>query len=104
MWESLDQRVSGGIYELDLSTEARRLYRVWPRAQSWHRVGAGQALLTKTLALGAAVASVAEIDGGVGSLDRKRFRRHHQIQGLSGAAARQGVRPLRHGARRHRRR
>src|ERR1700741_5596906 len=72
-----------------------------PRTQSRRRLRAGQNLRAETLALGAAVASVAEIDGGVGRLDRKGVRRHHQIQGLSVAAARQGVRPLRNGARRH---
>ena len=38
-----------------------------------------------------------------GGSDREGLERHHQVQGLSLAAARQGLRPLRHGARRHRR-
>src|SRR6202035_2323903 len=58
------------------------------RPQPRHRRRARQNLRAETLALGTAVASVAEIDGGVGRLDRKRVRRHHQIQGLSVAAAR----------------
>ena len=41
-------------------------------------------------------------DWGCGGREGKW--RHRQVQGVSGAAARQGVRPLRHGARRHRRR
>ena len=45
----------------------------------------------------------AEGAGRMGRLGGEGFRRHHQIQGLSRPAARQGLRPLRHGARRHRR-
>ena len=67
------------------------------------RARAGKDVRTQAVALGAAVASAAKGAGGMGRLGREGFRRHHQIQGLSGAAARQGLRPLRHGARRHRR-
>ena len=65
--------------------------------------GAGQDLRAQALALGAADASAAEGAGGVGRLGREGIRRQHQVQGVSRPAARQGVRPLRHGARRHRR-
>ena len=58
----------------------------------------------KIVALGAGLASAAEGAGGLGRRGREGIRRHHQVQGVPGAAARQGVRPLRHGARRHRRR
>ena len=67
-------------------------------------VGAGKNLRTEDFALGAGLAFAAEGAGGLGGCGRKGFRRHHQVQGVSGAAARQGVRPLRHGARWHRRR
>ena len=40
---------------------------------------------------------------GVGRIGREGLERHDQVQDLPVAAARQGVRPLRHGARRHRR-
>src|SRR5262245_22460847 len=62
--------------------------------------GAGQDLRTETVALGAAVASAAEGHRGLGLLDREGHQRHHQVQGVPGTAARQGLRPLRYGARR----
>src|ERR1700722_20345554 len=87
-----------GHYASNAPHKTWKLYRAWPHARSCFqprpRLRAGQDLRAETLALGAAVASAAKIHGGVGRLDRKGFRRHHQIQGLSGAAARQGVRPL----------
>src|SRR4029453_6084648 len=67
-------------------------------------VGARKKLRVEDFALGAGLAFAAEGAGGLGGRGRKGFRRHHQVQGVSGAAARQGVRPLRHGARWHRRR
>ena len=57
----------------------------------------------QAVALGAAHPSAAEGDGGLGRVDREGVERDHQVQDLPVAAARQGVRPLRHGARRHRR-
>ena len=71
--------------------------------RSDRRARAGQDFRTQAVALGSAVASVAEGARGLGRIGREGFRRNHQIQGLSRAAARQGLRPLRHGARRHRR-
>ena len=63
----------------------------------------GKDLRAQAFALGAAVASAAEGAGRMGRRGRKGIRRHAALQGLSLAAARQGLRPLRHGARRHRR-
>ena len=74
-----------------------------PAARGARRARAGQDLRAQALALGAADASAAEGDGGMGRLGREGVERHHQVQGVPVAAARQGVRPLRHGARRHRR-
>src|SRR3954462_1206742 len=65
-------------------------------------VGAGKNLRTEAVALGAGLAPAAEGARGLGRRGREAIRRQHQIQGLSGAATRQGVRSLRHGARRHR--
>src|SRR5258708_19625443 len=73
---------------------------------AWRRYGDGcgcrirprQDLRAAPVALGAAVASLAEGAGGLGLLDREGLERDDQVQGLSLAAARQGVRPLRHGA------
>ena len=63
----------------------------------------GQDRRAQAVALGAAHPSAAEGDGGLGLVDREGVERDHQVQDLPVAAARQGVRPLRHGARRHRR-
>ena len=69
-----------------------------------HRAGAGRKDdRTQAVALGAGLASTAEGAGGMGRRGREGFRRYHSLQGLPGAAAWQGFRPLRHGARRHRR-
>ena len=65
--------------------------------------GAGQDHRTQARALGAGVASAAQGLRGMGPIGREGVGRHDQVQDLSGRAARQGVRPLRHGARRHRR-
>ena len=65
--------------------------------------GSGQDLRSEARPLGSAVPSAAEGAGRLGLFGREGLRRHHQVQGLSVAAARQGLRPLRHGARRHRR-
>ena len=75
----------------------------WTRVRHRRCIGAGQDLRAEAVALGAGDASSAEGHRGLGRRRGKGFRRHHQIQNLPVAAARQGVRPLRHGARRHRR-
>src|SRR5579859_3644706 len=54
-------------------------------------VRAGEEFRTETLALGAGFASAAKGARGLGRRGREGFRRHHQIQGLPGAAARQGL-------------
>src|SRR5262245_40197137 len=59
--------------------------------------GAGKDLRPEDFALGTVLASPAEVAGGLGGRGRKGFRRHHQVESVSGPAARQGVRPLRHG-------
>ena len=74
-----------------------------PADRRVRRARAGQDLRSQAFALGPADASAAESDGGMGRIGREGIERHHQVQGLSVPAARQGVRPLRHGARRHRR-
>src|SRR5450759_5186662 len=55
-------------------------------------VRAGQDVRAQAVTLGAGVASVAEGAGGLGRRGGEGLRRHHQIQGLSVAAARQGLR------------
>ena len=64
-------------------------------------VGTGQADRAQAVTLGAAVTSVAGRDSGLGRRYPESLERNHHLQDLSGAATRQGVRPLRHGARRH---
>ena len=71
--------------------------------QRVRRARAGQDLRSQAFALGPADASAAESDGGMGRIGREGIERHHQVQGVPVPAARQGFRPLRHGARRHRR-
>src|SRR5665213_3973385 len=63
----------------------------------------GKELRTQAFALGAGLASAAKGAGRLGRRGRESIRRHAALQSLSGAAARQSLRPLRHGARRHRR-
>ena len=92
--------------EIDESPYRRSRFRARRRRPDCRRIRQfrpGQDLRTQAVALGAAVPPAAKGAGGMGRLGREGFRRHHQIQGLPRAAARQGLRPLRHGARRHRR-
>src|SRR6266852_3407663 len=65
--------------------------------------GAGKNHRAETVALGARIASAAKGAGRLGRRGPKSIRRQHYLQGFSGPAVGQGVRPLRHGARRHRR-
>ena len=106
-----------GLLNGQFPTRRKRCHRIEPSIilQHWsrrspgaadrrvRRARAGQDLRSQALALGAADASAAEGDGGMGRIGREGLERHHQVQDLPVAAARQGVRPLRHGARRHRR-
>src|SRR5262245_48656480 len=66
-------------------------------------VWAGADRQPEDFALGTGFPSAAEGTGGLGGRSRKGVRRYHQIPGVSSPAARQGLRPLRHGARRYRR-
>ena len=65
--------------------------------------GAGQDGRPQDLDLGAAGASAEPGAEGLGRRHREGVGRHHQGDAVPVRAARQGVRPLRHGARRHRR-
>src|SRR5215831_18234338 len=58
------------------------------------RFGAGKKFRLEDFDLGAGHASAAEIAGRLGRRGREGFRRHDQVEGVSGSAARQGVRPL----------
>ncbi len=99
---NLAETISGGDYENDIMGRARRApFRMRRRVVA--SLGAGQAGDAAVLALGAAAASDARRRGRLGGVDRQGLERHDQDHDLSGPAARQGVRPLQHGARRHRR-
>ena len=78
------------------SARPSALRRAWPLAQD-------KTFELRSSRTGCRRRTAAEGAGGLGFLGREGLGRHHQVQGLSLAAARQGVRPLRHGARRHRR-
>src|SRR5216683_1464683 len=68
------------------------------------RLGAGQGSPAQDLAVAPACPSARAGHQGLGRRYREAIGRHDQIDRLSLGTARQGVRSLRHGARRHRRR
>src|SRR5262245_40263619 len=96
--EEHDAIVSSRIFHRNIGRVGRRDCSPEQRTRG---IGAGQDFRAQAFALGAADASAAEGDGGMGRLGREGVERHHQVQDLPVTAARQGLRPLRHGARRH---
>src|SRR5580704_14989581 len=93
------KKQGGGTDARKALPQELRVGRAWP--DFWYRgcVGAGQADRAETLALGTALASIASGDPRLGRRHPERVERLHHLQDLSGTAAWQSVRPLRHGAR-----